>query len=57
MNRQIFGETMTECENWEVWWKMEITENFKCVGESKRIKKIRPYYLCITLNLTVIDVN
>ena len=27
------------------------------MGESKRIKKIKPYYLCITLNLIVIDVN
>ena len=27
------------------------------MGESKGIKKIKPYYLCITLNLIVINVN
>ena len=44
-----------ECENWEVWRKWQ--RNFKCVGESKRVKKIRPCDLCITLNVMVIDVN
>ena len=27
------------------------------MAESKRIKKIRPYYQCVTLNLIVINVN
>ena len=44
-----------ECENWEVWRKYQ--RNFKCVGASKRVKKIRPCDLCITLNVIVIDVN
>ena len=36
-------------KNWEVWKKEQ--RNFKYVGESKRVKNIRPDYLCITLNL------
>ena len=36
-------------KNWVVWKKEH--RNFKYVDESKRVKNIRPDYLCIMLNL------
>ena len=58
MNRQIFSEKMTESVKIGKFdGNNRKTSNIWAKGESKRIKKIRPYYLRITLNLIVIDVN
>ena len=54
MNRQIFSEKMTESVKTE---KFDGNNRKTWMGESKGIKKIKPYYLCITLNLIVINVN
>ena len=58
MNRQIFSEKMTESvKTGKYDGNNRKTSNVWAKGESKRIKNIRPYYLCITLNLLAIDVN